>query len=341
MTRDLDLPTFSRRRVLQTIGTASASGLAGCASSGTGTDESTETFDSPEPTAEPTETSERREVQDIPVEEFVAIWFTEVNPEDNAFAGSFSPQQLRTEISETLTEGSYGKVAYEDLPYAPGDVPQTFIRDMNIPVHSSIKVDQLPATTPSEQVTSTLAENDYEQVQDVEGYSIYRNPSADAVYGVGSGRVVIGVNYNEPARYARNSQHQKDVVARIEERSQTDSGFTTSMEDAIAALEIHDSLGIWEYDSDDADLVDGLDPEYQPDVGMTSVDIDADIQYGSWAFEDENLAEWVHADLQEGGSPYEWERITQSDNVITAAGEARVKYHINEPTSLNLSFPKI
>ena len=332
---------INRREVVRAVGAAGIAGLAGCSSSGIGEDEPTETFDSPEPAPEPTATPEGREVQNISVEEFAAIWLTKIDPDDNVLASSFSPKQLYTNTSETITESSYGKVAYEDLPYSPEEVPQTFIRDLTIPVHSGIKIDQLPATTSSAEVSSALAENNYEHDQDVAGYSVYRNPASDAVYGVGSGRAVIGVNYNEPARHARNSQHKKDVVARIEERSEADSGFTTSMDDAIAALEIHDSLGIWEYDSDDADLVDDLNPRYQPDVGVTSVDFEAEIQYGAWAFEDENLAQWVHADLQEGGSIYEWERITQSGNVITAAGEARVKHNINEPTSINLSWPKI
>jgi len=299
-----------------------------------------ETVDSPEPTAEPTETQQRGNVPEIPVEEFAAIWLDESGPEDHGSVSSFRPTQLQASIGSTLTEESYGLVAYDDLNYEPGDVPQTFIQWMAAPVLSSIKVDLIPETTSSEEVISVLEENAYEHSRDVADYSVYRNPAADAVYGVGPDCVVIGVNYSNPSRVARNSQHAEDVVDHIKERSQADPGYSDSMEDGIRALEIHDSLDIWEYDSDAADFVDGLDPQYQPDVGLTSVDLDTEVKYGVWVFQDQNLAEWVHADLQEGGSRYEWERIDQTDNVITAAGEATIKRTLNEPSS-SLAFPLI
>jgi len=346
MRKNTSTEGFNRRTLLKTLGATTIAGLAGCTGGDNNEGGGSGETPTPEPTTPEPTTEEARDIQEIPLQEFTALWLQETDDDVALFVSAFHPPKVYNQLNETVTENEYGAVAYEPLNYAPRSVPRTVIQYTTEPEVSAVKVDQLPATVSGDDVASALTEAGFESespegpTEDDRDYAIYRNPSEDAVYAVSSDRVVIGVNYSNSARSASNDLHHQDVETILEARAGSESGLTNDMEAALAALDIQDAISLWEYNSDNADLVQQLDPQYQPTIGATSVDLEEEIQYGAWKFDSENLAEWVHADLEEGGAWYEWERIERDGDVITAAGESQAQQQLNG-NEMYLALPKI
>lgn len=343
----------TRRYFLQTLGAAGAAGLAGCGGNGTGgsgggggsnptdTPDASGQDDGDEPSgdgSDPETTEANNTVEQIPPEEFMALWMQ--STDDHIQANSFPPAKVDEKYGETLTGNVQGSAAYDHLNYSNEEVPQTFVQEFFNPVISAVKVDRLPAEVESGDVASTLEENGYENVQDMDEFSVYRNLSSDAVYAVGDSEVVIGVNYSNPAREAEVSQHEEDVKDAVEQRIEGDISWTEEIRDAVGALKgTGDSLAVWEKGISGEDIVGGLDKRYQPEVGLSSVDLEEETKYGAWVFDDEDTAELVYGDLEEGGTRYGWQSIERDGNVITALGESQVEQNLG--IGSGISTPRI
>jgi hypothetical protein len=353
MTRDTDLSPVSRRYMLQTLGTVGAAGLAGCGGNGgsgagggsspTGTSDVSGEDEGDDPSgdgSDPETTEANNTAEQIPPEDFIAAWMQ--STDEPIQTNSFSPAKVDKKYGQTRTENVQGHVAYEDLNYSPEDVPQAFVQEFLDPVLSAVKVDRLPADVESGDVASTLEENGYENVQDMDEFSVYRNLSSDAVYAIGDSEVVIGVNYRNPAREAEVSQHEEDVKDAVEQRVEGDISWTEEIRDAFGALEdTGESLAIQEKGISGGKLVEDLDERYQPEVGILSVDLEEETKYGAWIFEDQNTAEWVYRDLEEGGTRYGWQSIERDENVITATGQPKIKQNLEAISPSGISVPYI
>lgn len=331
----------TRRNALGLLAGTGAIGLAGCmgGSSDGGQSDTAEQTRTSEPTATPTEEPEQTfERADLDSKRFLSRWIH--STDDILLAASFRPSRLVAEYGESVTQYSYGD-PYGPLQFGPEDIPESFVQSQKNPAYSTVKVDQLPSEVSYEQVIDTLRDQDFGVDKQVGDYHIYRTPSANKVYALAPGRMATGLNFAVEDE-TMNDQHVNHVTRAIEEHD-SEAVVTDDIRRVIDSLEGDDFVELWGGTGSGSQMIGQLDDQYQPEAGGVGVDLDNGIKYGAWAFKDENLADWVYADLQEGGtrSEYGWERIDKDGQVITAQGAPQIGQRLHTSPGIPVAIPKI
>lgn len=345
MTRNPNSVSFSRRRLLQTLGTVGAAGLAGCGGEGGSGEGSTSTDGSDFTETESTDTSSQTETSVEDVEHVdLSYWPQEFLLTGEGYEGmmfdSWSPQQIRAESGESPLEVSYLENPYQDLNFAPEEVPETFLQVWNEGDYwASAKVDQLPGGISSDGVKQSLESNGYEKVNEIGEFGVYSIDGTKKVHAVSPEHHVIAANITKTKSFDASQSQLRDYLEDVlRDNVNGESGEPSEIAQLREALGPKDTFGavnqpgvnnfavnsgVFVYHSE-------LGKGYQPTHGAASVDVEEGTKYGAWLFEEEDIAEEVKTTLRNDNKKVynDWEDISRDGRIMRATGQIDLDSHI-------------
>jgi len=320
MTQHSNSLPFSRRGLLQSVGSAGLVGLAGCMGGDSDQDaESTDTADkTPEPTEDPGPDYDVPESEHMDLGQMARDWGA-VFPNGNVTSG-FSPSQMYEAVDDPDVLRNIAPGLYEVFDFDHRHVPETFIqRDWS---NSSewVKVDQLPGDTTRGGLEESLEEEGFEKVEEKEEFTVYKNSSRSEARAVSDNYHVTSYGSDLGSEFTID-QHLDQLDTVLNHYQLPEMQINDHAQDVLDRLEVDDYLGLATPDVETPFFVGGLDTEKQPIVGAYTGDLDTDSKEGVWKFENETFAEEAYSILTNGDVPSGYDSVERQGQYVRATGE--------------------
>jgi len=255
---------------------------------------------------------------------------------DDLEAVALSPSALSEHYHESFAEDIGADDEYGLFEFSHADIPETYVQNASDPWDSRFKVDQLPGNVSEDDVAQQLEDAGYSKQHERGELEVYRGE--DGFHAVGDNRHVVVLG----SQNASTSQ-QRDLMFRVLEETNDDRyELPEFMQDGLDSISVQDSLSlhmnpvIGYMHSVDSD-------EYQPKMGISSVDFESGEKYGAWPFENAQTAENAMTILQAHDGEYNdgFEEPRLDGTVITASGADYQLEEMNANRNFMMSSPVI
>lgn len=305
--------SVTRRYMLQTLGATGSAAVAGCIGGGSDEPDSEETpvdegeDSNPEPTTEEP-TYELPESEHVDTAEFFKDLI--ILPPGEEYAGaSYSPSKLHENYDTTFMGVLDTDNAYDKFDFSDEDIPESFVEEKPVGYYPKVKVDQLPNNVSEGDVVQQLQEDGYSKDREIGNFEVYTTRGGKYLHAVGNERHFVSWSSSDSQERANGMM---DSVLEQEVEEQLTLG--VDIEEVIDALNVQDSLTMTKQDS-----LLPIDPDYQPEISVSSVDFEEGTKYAAWVFEDEQAAGTAYNLLQNEDSFNSYESLEKEGRFVTAA----------------------
>jgi hypothetical protein len=332
----------TRRYLLQTGAAALATGLAGCAG-GNGSDSSDDSDEennsdvdtTPEETAEPEPDYSLPESEHANPVDMATEWMIFPDDQgDDLEAVALSPSKLTENYDASFSEDIGADEKYEVFEFNHTDIPETYVQKAIEPWGSKFKVDQLPNNVSEEDVVQQLEDSGYTMQHRRGDFEVYAGE--DGFHAVGNDRHIVvleGANVS--------TSQQRDLMFRvIEETNENRYQVPEIMKNGLDSLDVQDSLSLFK-GPNVAYMPSTGSNSIQPEMAISSVDFEEGEKYGSWPFQDRDIADTAVATLEGDDLRDNFSNVEQVDNTVIASEGDYNLNEMNTSSYLRFSNPRI